>query len=116
MKISEFVNNFNLHDSYIESVEYNKEKREVQLIVHFAFWMQKDYIEGTPETGLIKVLFQNVNKYSCDNGDPTGSFVGILRSEIRDDNFVLKLLDDETVECFEMVIISDEVIVNTINE
>lgn len=30
----------------------------------FAFWMQKDYVEGTPENGMINLHFYNVENYS----------------------------------------------------
>lgn len=111
MKLSEFVSRYNLHDSYIESVEYDRSRRITTLKIHFAFWMQADYREGTPETGLLIAAFHNVRQYQCEGGDPAGPFVGILGTECNGDRITISLLDDETVNCFNMTIAAEDVTV-----
>ena len=111
MKLTEFVKSYNFHDSYIETIEYNEKEEEITAVIHFAFWMQDGYVVGTPETGLIRVLFKGVKKYICENGDPAGAFVGILGSEIIDGELVINFVDDESVEYFEMKISAEEVFV-----
>jgi hypothetical protein len=76
--------------------------------------MQESYKDGEPENGIIQVEFQDVDQYLCDGGDPTGAFVGILGSEYSDGSFILKLLDDETNEYFEMNIKASSVTVTII--
>ncbi len=114
MKLYEFVEAYNLHDSFIETIEYNEEEKIITAVIHFAFWMQNNYVAGTPETGLIKVMFTGVKKYICENGDPAGSFVGILGSKIIDEDLVINFVDDESVEYFEMKVSADDVTVEVV--
>lgn len=114
MTIESFVKHYNLHDSYITSVEYSVDSHCVLLLIDFAFWMQESYKDGEPENGIIQVEFQDVDQYLCEGGDPTGAFVGILGSEYSDGSFILKLLDDETNEYFEMNIKASSVTVTII--
>ena len=104
MTIDTFVKHYNLHDSYITSAEYSADSRHLCLQIDFAFWMQESYKEGEPENGTISVKFQDVDQYLCEGGDPAGAFVGILGSEYNDGLLIIKLLDDETNEYFEMQI------------
>lgn len=108
MKIVEFFNKYNLHDSFIESLSYNHESRTLVLNIEFAFWMQEFYKEGERENGLIRVCFKGVSKYQC-NENPAGAFVGILSTELKNEDLVINLLDDETNEFFEMCIRADSV-------
>ncbi len=112
MKIDKFISDYNLHDSYIESIETDDHNQTVTLNINLAFWMQKDYVESMPENGIVKAVFHNVSLYSCEDGDPTGEFVSILNAEYRDGTVVISLLDDESVSCFEMIISADEVTVS----
>lgn len=109
MRIEDFVKQYNLHDSFFKSVEKNESDRTITCFIEFAFWLQKDYNEGTPEKGIIKVVFHNVTEYSCEEGDPAGPFVGILKAECRDGAIIISLLDDETVSYFELIIFAEDV-------
>ena len=110
MTISEFVDRYNLHDSFIEHVEYDEQSKEVILRIHCALWMQQDYIDGTPETGILTVTFRGVTSYSCNTDEPDGEFVGILRTTVNEDNtFEMVLLDEATNEIYEMRIAADDI-------
>ncbi len=111
MKSIDFAHEYNLHDSFIKSVEKDDDNHTMTLNINFAFWMQKDYVEGTPENGIIKVTFKNVHSYQCEEGDPAGAFVGILNAEYKNGSLLIGLLDDESVTYFDMVITADEVTV-----
>lgn len=111
MKIIDFVSEYNLHDSFIKSVEKDEKSHTVTLNIDFAFWMQNDYVEGDSENGVIKATFMNVQEYQCEGGNPAGAFVGILNAEYKDGSLVINLLDDESVSCFDLVITADEVTV-----
>ena len=111
MRIIDFVNDYELHDSFIKSVENDNNNHTVILFINFAFWMQKGYVEGTPENGVIKAVFYNVREFKCEDGDPAGAFVGILNAEYKDGSLVISMLDDETVSYFDLVIVADEVTV-----
>ena len=112
MRISDFVTNYDLHDSFIKSIEVDDSNHIVTLYINFAFWMQKGYIDGTPENGIIKVVFFGVKNCECKDGNPVGSFVGILGAEHKDGSLVISMLDDESVLCFDLVITADEVTVS----
>lgn len=109
MRPGEFVSRYNLHDSFIETVDSAPTNHTITLRIHFAFWMQEDYQDGSPETGILTVTFHNVHQYQCEGGDPAGAFVGILSAECDGDCITISLLDDETVECFSMMIAADDV-------
>lgn len=115
MRISDFVNDYELHDSFIKSVKIDDNNHRVTLFINFAFWMQEGYAEGTPENGIIKVVFYDVKKYECKDGDPAGAFVGILGAEYKDGSLVINLLDDETVSYFDLIITSNEVSVSIVD-
>ena len=63
MKIQEFVSNYIMHDSLIESIEKESNNTTIIMVINFAFWMQKSYEENDPETGLLKVIFHNVSEF-----------------------------------------------------
>lgn len=110
MKIKDFIGMYNFHDSFFKSISYNEEKSILVMEIEFAFWMQKNYIEGTPEEGILTIEFQRVTQYSCPNGDPCGSFVGILNTYMNEAGIcVFALMDDESNTFFEMQIQAENV-------
>lgn len=104
MTLKEFAEKYYLHDSFINSYHFNEETAQVILDISFAFWMQENYSESDPETGYLKVIFHEVTTFECKDGDPAGAFVGILKTEAHDDGFVITFLDDESGNCFDMII------------
>ena len=102
MTLKEFASNYYLHDSFIESLIYDSSKASLTLIVNCAFWMQKDFVEGEAENGLIEVAFHNVTSYVSYGGDPAGVFVGILNAVADEDRIVISLFDDEDNVYIEM--------------
>ena len=79
-------------------------------LIHCALWMQQDYIDGTPETGILTVTFRGVTSYSCNTDEPDGEFVGILRTTvIGEHTFEMVLLDEATNGIYEMRIAADDI-------
>ncbi len=109
MTLKEFEVKYYLHDSFIESLNYDTSNATLTLVINFAFWMQKDFVEGEEENGLIEVTFRNVANYACEGGDPAGDFVGILNAVVDEDKIVISLLDDENEAYIEMKITSGAV-------
>ena len=95
MTLKEFEARYYLHDSFIESLNYDNANAKLTIVLNFAFWMQKDFVEGEEENGLLEVAFRNVTSYTCDDGDPAGDSVGILITAVYEDCIVIILLDDE---------------------
>ncbi len=109
MTIREFLDKYNLHDSYFEKVTYNEGLKTLILIINFAFWMQEDYVDGNPENGKLQVVFKNVNFYSCNGGDPCGEFVGIIGANLDEKGDCVIALADDIDLYFEMVIYAESV-------
>ena len=51
----------------LNGISYHFVSNSVELDVDFAFWMQKDFVEGSTEISTIKILFPNVTEYDCPN-------------------------------------------------
>ena len=64
MKVKDFLEKYCLHDSTIDEIKYNSETKELIWHMDFAFWMQTNYVKGTPENGLINLHFYEVENYS----------------------------------------------------
>lgn len=60
MTINEFTNRFNLHDSLLENVIYDKTAKKVTLSIDFCYWQQDGYQDDMDETGMILVEFDEV--------------------------------------------------------
>lgn len=72
MKIEKFIQKYNLQDSLLEEVEYNKEKKIARLTIDFCYWQQENYTEDVPETGDISIEFQEVDEL-CYESYPINS-------------------------------------------
>lgn len=64
MKINEFLEKYCFHDSTIDEISYDTTAKELVLHMDFAFWMQKDYVDGTPENGMVNIRFHQVENYT----------------------------------------------------
>lgn len=67
MTISEFILNYNLHDSLISVIVLDSTK--LSLVVDFCYWMQAEYNETDLETGIISLNFENVTEYDGITGE-----------------------------------------------
>lgn len=66
MKVSEFVNAYNLHDSLLEKIEYDSINKKLFLEIDFCYWAQSAYKEGEKENGIIQLSFLDVNNFSSE--------------------------------------------------
>lgn len=57
MKINEFLKNYDLHDSLLEKIKYDKTTDTIQFIIDFCYWQQENYKSDMEETGMIIVEF-----------------------------------------------------------
>jgi hypothetical protein len=64
MKIFEFKEQYDLHDSLVEKI-YNSNGKLI-LDIDLCNWRQKDYKETEDEMKMIRLCFQNVKDYSFD--------------------------------------------------
>jgi len=103
MTLHDFVQNYNLHDSFFEGIEYFAENQTVKMQINFAFWMQDGYKDGEPETGVIEVRFYGVTEYMCPPEFDCEQ-LGILQTEEINDGVKFMLCNDVTDDFAEITI------------
>ena len=84
MTIKEFREKYYLHDSNIEKIDFDADKKVLTMKIEFCFWMQNWYDKTTPKNGLIAVTFENVSRFEYDDDIADKIFSDELDSEIRD--------------------------------
>lgn len=84
MTLQEFRGRYYLHDSSIEKIEYDADKKVLTMKIEFCFWMQLWYDKTTPKNGLIAVTFEDVSLFEYDDDIADRIFSDELDSEIRD--------------------------------
>lgn len=78
----EFVERYYLHDSNIERVDFDADKKVLTLIIEFCFWWQPWYKKDEPKNGLIRVTFKDVSSFEYDDDIAGRIFSDELDSEI----------------------------------
>ena len=84
MTLQEFREKYYLHDSSIEKIDFDADKKVLTMKIEFCFWMQNWYDKTTPKNGLIAVTFENVSRFEYDDDIADKIFSDELDSEIRD--------------------------------
>lgn len=107
MTNKEFVENYIMHDSLIDSIETDNDG-VVRMVIDFAYWMQKDFVEGNPETGPLTVVFNNVSRFECPKDLPL-SEISILKTSIEEDAVKFALLNDMTNDCYDIIIVTSNI-------
>ena len=113
MNAETFVENYIMYDSLIDKVEADSAAKTVVMLIDFAFWMQKDYVEGEPETGVLKVTFSNVSQCIMPSYADWQA-VSILETRIEEDAVLFALLNDMTDDYSEIRIKAGSVTVERI--
>ena len=94
MTIEQFAERYYLHDSSLEKVDFDVDKKILALTIEFCFWMQNWYDKSEPSNGLIRATFKDVSIFEYDDCIAEKIFSDI-DSEIRygkidaDGNFIL---------------------------
>jgi len=61
MKIKELAEKYCFHDSLLESIEYDEQKKTATFNVDFCNWAQENYTDDAPETAMIQLCFKGVD-------------------------------------------------------
>ena len=112
MNAKEFVERFIMHDSLIDAMSVDDGNATVTMTIDFAFWMQKGYCEGDPETGLLAVTFRNVTKLECPDELPFGD-ISILRVTEEEGSLRFAIMNDMTDDYYNLLIKAESIEVNT---
>lgn len=110
MSIQEFINKYNLHDSLIDTVSYNCDENIVEMHLDFAFWMQEWYSDNMDETGVLKVMFNNVTVFDCPQEAPWEQ-ISIIQASANEDGIKVALMNDITDDYLEINIKCDSITV-----
>jgi hypothetical protein len=111
MTLHELVANYNLHDSYFEDIIYNENSRQLIMKINFCFWMQENYTDGTPENGIITILFENVSNLLCRVAEINCNTFSIIATEVQNTTIIFKLTDDLNQEYMELSFDSSQAII-----
>ncbi len=103
MKLCEFAERYNLHDSLLERIVFDEAKKTAELTIDFCYWQQSDYRENDPETGLVTLLFVDVTKLDRDE-HPINSDEIVQCACLDDNTLVLQIESDITGNCHTIVI------------
>lgn len=107
MNIKSLLDNYIFHDSLVEKIEYDANKKEVVINIDFCAWMQEDYNDDLPETKNIKVIFMNVIEFDGLTGDVDD--FSILDVSYSNGIVVISMLDDFHDKYYEVRITADTV-------
>ena len=108
MTLHDFVENYYLHDSFIESISQNEEHGSIEFIINFCYWMQDDFTEGSRETGLIELVFTGVKPPKLDLSKNYCDYI-ILKTNENDGQIVFALYDDISNDYCELSFEADDV-------
>ena len=102
MTLQEFREKYYLHDSSIEKVTFDPEKKILTLTIELCFWWQDWYDKKEPTNGLIRITFENVSLFEYDDSIADRIFSDELDSEIHcadlDENGVLVFFSVEVID------------------
>lgn len=98
MTISELCKKYNLHDSLIEGISYDRVKNVIIIDVDFCYWQQEQYINDMKETGKIKLIFSGVLNFNYTQY-PINSDEIISINNTSDNELFLEVYSDVTEEC-----------------
>ncbi len=108
MKPKEFFKKYYFHDSGIEKVEYNQDTKELLFRIDFCFWMQQDYVKGTPENGMINVHCHDVDYYDGLIGE--FDWISIISIHInRNKTISITVIDEIQHEFFDWTFSSNDI-------
>lgn len=94
MTVAEFIRSYNLHDSLLKSIWVNNEQNTVRLDIDLCYWLQPEYRDGDPESGMVYALFTGVESVEHEPWSI-------------DDDVILQCSHDQDTSTFHMVVTSD---------
>lgn len=107
MTLKELDDTFDFHDSSIQKIISDKENKRLIMLIDFCYWMQKDFIEGSIENGIISLTFENVSNYSWINGQIDD--YTILGIEVFEKKICFNIVDEFHDKFFRVSFNADEV-------
>ena len=82
MTLYELREKYYFHDSNIEKVDFDADKKILTLEIEFCFWWQPWHEKNKPSNGLIRLTFEEVSLFEYDDDIADRIFSDELDSEI----------------------------------
>lgn len=95
MKPVDFINNYELHDSILREVDYDRKIAIVDMEIELCNYEQTGYKETDPETSIIHVRFFDVAEYNSEGLAGKLDTPSILEHEFHDQKYIMKIMDDD---------------------
>ena len=109
MTITELTKTYNFHDSLITGITHDDLLDQLVISIEFSFWAQEGFKEGMPETGMIKLVFHEVEEFDCAGLSGEIDYFSILDAIADNNKLSLNILDDFREKYYELYIISPDV-------
>lgn len=109
MTITELTKTYNFHDSLITGITRDVLQNQLVVSIEFSFWAQEGVKEGVPETGMIKLVFHEVEDFDCAGLEGNIDYFSILDATADNNKLSLHLLDDFHDKYYELFISSPNV-------
>lgn len=107
MKIEELMN-YDFHDSLLENIRFVGENKKIRVEIDFCNWKQNNYVDGTPETLMIALVFSDVESAQIpDLKFNSDQIVGFNVSN--DKRVVMDAYNDIEQDCYSITICAGEV-------
>lgn len=112
MTIKELFENYEFHDSLINKIEFNKEKRTLSMNIELCNYEQRNYKESDDETSIVDFIFEGCDTYNDLVGELDA--YSILETVLNSDNQItFNVMDDFSNEYYELHISAKKVEVIT---
>lgn len=103
MKMIDFFNNYEFHDSLLNKIDFNKEKKTLSMNIELCNYEQKNYKEDDEETSIVDVVFSGCESYDGLSGNLNTH--SILETVLNSDNQItFNVMDDLTNDYYELVV------------
>ncbi len=105
--IKELDENYYFHDSCITHISFSEEHKELEIVLDFCNWAQKDYKSDDPELVELKLTFYGVSDYTGPVGEI--DYYSVVDSKTDKDRYYLRLEDDINKQFYEISIMPSNI-------
>lgn len=108
MTLTELDDKYYFHDSSLEAISFDQNHNSLEIVIDFCFWMQPDFKEGMPETGMIQLIFTDVQEFKGEPGSYNDlTILDIIVSE--NNKLTFQTIDEDNKDYMELTVIAESV-------
>ena len=88
------------------AISFDQNHNSIEIAIDFCFWMQPDYKEGMPETGMVQLIFNDVQEFMGKSGNYNDvTILDIIVSE--NNKLTFQIIDEDNKEYMELIVIAE---------